>query len=326
MQFPVRTKSIALFGACLLLTVGCGGDDDEDEPANVGERADAAEAIAVDLGGSLQNPSWSPDSDALLLTRFREGYNAEPADLFVVELPDGEPRALARDGSANVNLPGSSWNAPTERIVFSSSRDPHDEIYFIDDGGGPGDEELITQRDGFMAYEPTLSPDGAWVVFESHVVDQEDNGVVTKYAVDGSSDYVPLTAADDDCRQPNWSPTGEVILYQRFDGDQWNIWVVNADGTDARQVTTGPGDKTDAAFSPDGRWIVYSSDEGELDLANLFVVPTAGGDSIRVTAWGGYDGAPSWSPDGARIVFESRADDPDDSSGTSLWVIDAPSL
>ncbi len=310
-------------------TVGCGGgddDDDDDEPIELGERNDAAEALAIDLDGSLQNPSWSPDSDAIVLTRFREGYNAEPADLFVMELPDGEPRALVDDGSANVNLPGSSWNGETGLIVFSSSRDPHDEIYVIDDAGGSGDEEIVTQRDDFMAYEPTLSPDGAWVAFESHVLDQEDNGVVMKYALDGSSDYVALTAADDDCRQPNWAPAGDVILYQRFGGDQWDIWVVNDDGTGARQVTSGPGDKTDASFSPDGQWIVYSSDEGELDLANVFVVPTAGGSSIRVTEWGGYDGAPAWSPDGARIAFESFAGDPDDSPGTTLWVIDAPTL
>ena len=320
---------VAFSGILVASAAGCGGgddDDDDDEPVEVGDRADTAEAIAIDLDGSLQNPSWSPDSDAIALTRFREGYNAEPADVFVLDLPDGEPRALVEDGSANVNLPGSSWNGETGMIVFSSSRDPHDEIYAIDDAGAPGDEEVITQRDGFMAYEPTLSPDGAWVVFESHVVDQEDNGVVMKYALDGSSDYEALTPADDDCRQPNWAPAGNVILYQRFDGEQWNIWVVNDDGTGARQVTTGPGDKTDASFSPDGQWIVYSSDEGELDLANLFVVPTAGGESIRVTEWDGYDGAPAWSPDGSRIAFESRAGDPDDSPGTTLWVVDAPAL
>jgi TolB protein len=177
-----------------------------------------------------------------------------------------------------------------------------------------------------MGYEPTFSPDGEWVVFESHVVDQEDNGVITRFRVDGSGDYEALTGGNDDCRQPNWSPAGDKILYQRFDGSRWEIWVMNDDGTGAQQITSGSGDKTDASFSPDGDWIVYSSDEGELDLANLFVIPTVGGESQRVTEWDGYDGAPSWSPDGSRIAFESFPGDPDDSSGTRLYVIDAPAL
>ncbi len=310
--------------------IGCGEDpseeDDDDREIEAGDRNDDAVEIGIDLDGSLQNPAWSPASDALLFTRFVDAYNEGPADLYISDLDGDGIRELVSEGSDNVNLPGSSWSADQELIVFSSSREPHDEIYVIDDGGATGDEEQITLRDGYMAYEPSFSPNGDWVVFESHVVDQEDNGVITKYRVDGSGEFVELTDADDDCRQPNWSPSGDRIVYQRFDGDEWNLWTMNDDGSNPAQITEGPGDKTDASFSPDGEWIVYSSDEGELDLANLFVIPAAGGDSIRVTEWGGYDGAPSWSPDGERIAFESFPGDPDDSEGTSLWMIDAPTL
>jgi TolB protein len=97
---------------------------------------------------------------------------------------------------------------------------------------------------------------------------------------------------------------------------------MSADGTGRRRVTTGAGDKTDASFSPDGQWIVYSSDQG-IEYASLFVIPAQGGEAIRVTDYDGYDGAPSWSGDG-RIVFESCPGDPDGSAGTTLWVIDAP--
>lgn len=164
------------------------------------------------------------------------------------------------------------------------------------------------------------------MVFESHVLDEEDNGILTKFRVDGQGDYVVLTDADDDCRQPNWAPAGNRILFQQFDGSQWDIFVMNDDGTGVEQVTDGPGDKTDASFSPDGDWIVYSSDEGELDLANIFVIPVTGGDSVQVTDWDGYDGAPSWSSDGSQIAFESYPGDPDECPGTTLWIIDAPDV
>ncbi len=311
-----QVRMLLVSGVLFLLS--CGGEEQE---VVSGERQDDAEQIPVSLDGSLQNPAWSPDGDAIVMTRFRNGYNEEPADIFIVEVGDGSSRELVRDGSGNVNLPGAVWNGETEQIVFSSSREPHDEIFVIDDGGDPGDEEPITDRDDLVAYEPSLSPDGEWVVFESHVLDEEDNGVIMRFRVDGSGDYEALTDPDDDCRQPNWSPAGGKILYQRYADGEWNIWTINEDGSDPQQVTEGPGDSTDASFSPDGEWIVYSADRGELEFANIYVIPSDGGEPVRVTRYAGYDGAPSFSPDGTKIAFESFPGDPDDSAGTTLWVI-----
>jgi TolB protein len=308
------------------LMLHCGGDESEDEPSVHADRGDSAVRLDVELTGSLQNAAWSPQGDAFVITRFREGYNSEPADLYIVDVDGDVGGELVSDGSANVNLPGAAWNSVTEEIVFSSSREPHDEIYVIGDSASSGGERQVTSRSDRMAYEPSFSPDGQRIVFESHLLDQEDNGVITVVAADGTGDYVALTAEDDDCRQPNWSPAGGKIVYQRFDGTSWEIWSIDEDGTNPTQLTSGSGDKTDASFSPDGEWIVYSADGEELEFANLFITSVDGADPIRVTNWGGYDGAPSWSPDGTRIVFESYPGDPDDSEGTSLWMIDAPTL
>jgi len=289
-------------------------------------RADGALELEISLNGSLQNPAWSPDAGSLLFTRFRNGYNAEPADLLIIDLGDNSTKTLVSDGSGNVNLPGSSWNAATHKIVFSSTRDPHDEIFIIDEDGIPGDEAKITDRENFVAYEPSFSSDGEWVVFESHQLNVEGDGVITKYEVDGTGSYQMLTDIQEDCRQPNWSPAGDLILYQKLANGQWDIWITNTDGTNHQKITSGSGNKTDASFSPDGQWIVYSSDEGGLEFANLFIIKVSGGNPIRVTNYNGYDGAPSWSPDGRKIAFESYPGDPDDTSGTTLWIIDAPEV
>jgi len=312
-----RLLLVAL-GITGILAVGCPQDE---------AREDGAVMIAVEVGGSLQNPAWSPDGESLVCTQFLGGYNVEPADLLIVSLAQKTFQRLVSDGSANVNLPGSTWNGDTDQIVFSSSRDPHDEIFAITADGAPGSETRITDRAAWVAYEPSFSPDGQSVVFESHVLDVEDNGVIMRYRIDGTEDYIALTAAEDDCRQPNWSPQGDWILYQRYANGRWNLWVVHPDGTGARPVTTGSYDKTDASFSPDGGWLVYSSNEGDLEFANLYIIPVDGGMPERVTQYdNGYDGAPSWSPDGTRIAFESYPGDPDETSGTTLWMIDAPDL
>ena len=290
------------------------------------QREDGGRRVNIAAGGSLQNPAWSPDGNSLLFTRFKEGYNAEPADLLVVDLSSNNTRVLISAGNGNVNLPGSSWNPLTRRIVFSSSREPHDEIYLVDEYGNPGDEFKITDRTNRVAYEPSLSPDGQWIVFESHEVSAEDNGIIVKYKVDGTMPYQNLTDPDEDNRQPNWSPTGDKMLYQRFSGGQWDIWIMDSYGTNHQKVTSGSGDKTDASFSPDGQWIVYSSNELGLKFANLYITPVYGGHATRLTHYEGYDGAPSWSPDSKKIAFESYPGDPDDSSGTTLWILEVSAL
>src|SRR5262245_60905830 len=83
-------------------------------------RRDGAVEIAIPLEGSLQNAAWSPDGKRIVFTRFRSGYNKSPADIFIFDLQSKALRPLADDGESNVSQPGSTWNARTDRIVFSS--------------------------------------------------------------------------------------------------------------------------------------------------------------------------------------------------------------
>ena len=120
-------------------------------------------------------------------------------DLYIFNRNEKTWQLFVSDGSANVNLPGSVWNSTTQHIVFSSSREPHDEIYLIKGFGQNGNELKITSRRHQVAYEPSCSPDGKWIVFESHPVDVEDNGIITKYNIHGSEPYITLTTETDDC-------------------------------------------------------------------------------------------------------------------------------
>ncbi|MEK7311763.1 MAG: endo alpha-1,4 polygalactosaminidase [Chloroflexota bacterium] len=294
-------------------------------------RPDGAELIfAPSAPASAQNPLFSPDGQAIVFTLFHDGYNVGPAGLYYFPSTDGSLVTLLDEVDHNsVNLPGSAWNAATNRIAFASDREDTDEIWTMNADGS--DLFRVTHSgDPLFAIEPSFSPDGQWIVFEvdTNATEDEQQGSIWKVCADGS-ELTQLTdgpGGGTDDRQPNWSPAGDRVLFQRRipGSEDWNIYTMSPDGTDIKQVTDAPSSDTDASWSPDGRWIVYSSDYGGLAVPNLFIISAIGGTPIRVTRDDTHgDGAASWSPDGKWIAFESYPSGGEESPA-SLWRIAAP--
>lgn len=293
-------------------------------------RPDGAQRLtAPPSAASDQNPAFSPVGARLLFTRFDSGYNDGPAALFLLDLATGQvARLTPAEDQDNVNLPGSAWNPANNRIVFASDRMEADDLWRIAPDGS--DFSRITHHDGIPWYiEPSWSPDGQWIVFEASQEGESEDGSVGKIwkvRTDGSG-LTPLTSdpAFDD-RQPNWSPTGDRILYQRRElpDGQWDIYTIDLQSSDLRNLTANPASDTDASWSPDGQWIVVSSDYGGLPVPNIFIYPLRGGAPLRLTTMATHeDGAPSWSPDGNWIAFESHPGQ-DEDTPAALWIIRAP--
>ncbi len=291
-------------------------------------RPDGATPLTVPPDpASDQNPAFSPAGARLVFTRFTGGYNDGPAALFLLDLNGGGgvTRLTPVEDQDNVNLPGAAWNGVNDRIVLSSDRQEADDLWRIAPDGSDF-TRITTHTDTARYSEPSWSPDGQWIVFEvSRPGTSQDGRVGQIWLVrNDGRDLTPLTDGNYDDRQPNWSPTGERILFQRrtLPDGQWDIYTIAPDGSDLRQVTNTDADDTDASWSPGGGCIVYSSDYGELSAANIYIVPAAGGTPTRLTNDSTYDGAPSWSPDGRWVAFESATDGED--TPTALWRIAVP--
>lgn len=282
-------------------------------------------------GASDQNPAFAPDGSYILFTRFDNGYNNGPAGLFLLDVSTMTiARLTAWEDQDNVNMPGASWNPANHHIIFASDRLDAADLWRIDPDGT--NFSRVTSHAGQDEYlEPTWSPDGQWIVFErSQAGASEDGriGQIWKVRADGT-DLIQLSGnGQSDDRQPNWSPAGDRIVFQRRtlpDGD-WDIYTIAPDGSDLRNVTNSPNSSdTDATWSPDGTYIVYSSNFGRLSTPNIFIIAADGGAPMRVTRSATHeDSAPSWSPDGSRIAFESHIIADEQEGSAALWQINAP--
>lgn len=101
------------------------------------------------------------------------------------------------------------------------------------------------------------------------------------------------------------------FISDREDGVTLQIWTMNPDGTDPRQLTFGPGDKSHPRWSPDGTKLLYTAPGGRDQYGNdlgldIFVMNAdRSGEAVNLTASPGNDDEPRWSPDGARMAFTS---------------------
>ena len=288
--------------------------------------AGAAAAVLVISGvtGSFQNPCYSPDGKTLVFTVFADRYNVGEANVWTVDAVGGTVRRrLSPPGAQSVNLPGQCF-APGGMAVFASDTAGSDQIYIVPVAGGPA--VAVTGVSAGLATEPSASPRLAdasrWIVFESRRSDTAP-GELWKVRVDGGG-LTRLTSGADD-RQPQWSPVGDRITFQRRRGDDWDVWTIAPDGAGAVDVSANAAtEDTDPSWSSDGRCIVYSSTGPGVTLADLFVIGAAGGPRTQITHGNGLDGAPGWSPDGQTIAFESAPNDPDISGNTAIWTTPAP--
>jgi tricorn protease len=87
-----------------------------------------------------------------------------------------------------------------------------------------------------------------------------------------------------------------------------DIWTADEDGKNVKRITVNKARDVYPRFSPDGKWIAFSSDRnGNMDV---FIVPSAGGNPKQLTFHSADDIVQGWSPDGKTVLFSSnRGDD-----------------
>ena len=86
-----------------------------------------------------------------------------------------------------------------------------------------------------------------------------------------------------------------------------DIWIAKEDGSGVRRLTDHPARDTFPRFSPDGRWIAFSS--ARYGNNDVFVMPSGGGAPRRLTFHTGSDDVVGWSRDSQRVLFRATRGD-----------------
>jgi serine/threonine protein kinase/Tol biopolymer transport system component len=153
---------------------------------------------------------------------------------------------------------------------------------------------------------PIFSPDGQTVLWEA--TDEKERMTLQRKSIGGSGDGEVLAEFDKETWPVSWHPSGEIaLLVQQISLAPNNIdilsWQIGEDNEPQPWLATD-FIEYDANFSPDGRWVVYGSNEsGEWEV---YVAPYPGpGRKWQVSVGGG--GWPAWRGDGEEILYISAA-------------------
>jgi Tol biopolymer transport system component len=212
--------------------------------------------------------------------------------------------------------------------------DPFDLFTANPDGS---DRNRLTKY-GVYTAEATLSPDGKTLVFTSlkdgdlelYTMNVDGSNVrrlTTTPGYDGGAFFSP------DGKQivyRAWHPAGEELrAYQDLlkqgmvRPNRMELFVMNADGSDQRQITNLGGANFAPFFTPDGKRIIFSSNHKTPRSRNfdLYLVNLDGSGLEQVTTHGEFDGFPMFSPDGRQLVWASNRNAPAP-GGTDIFIAD----
>ena len=204
---------------------------------------------------------------------------------------DGSGRKQLTDFSATAFYPSISPDGQT--VYFVARQSGGFEIYSVSINGK--DLQRLTRNIGSL-YAPELSPSGERIVFTNH-----GNGIWIMRA-DGENPR-PLTHRDD--IDPTWSPDGSMIAFASSRNGKRQLYVMDANGSNIRQLTDLNNMGGRSTWSPDGTKLAfYRGPTGDHDI---FVINVDGTGLERLTH-GGDNLGPTWSPDGNWIAFTSFRD------------------
>ncbi|MFW5713845.1 MAG: protein kinase domain-containing protein [Brevefilum sp.] len=251
--------------------------------------------------GDKDQPVWSPDGSKIAYVAFGEERTGR--DIWVMNADGSDPVNISW-GIGDEFDP--EWSPDGERIIFTlHTRDAGGiPIYALDWIRVDGTDHSRISKD-FVESDPAFSPDGSWLLY---VISAQSHhyfhfrGAYDGYQTPRGFDLRDIFGEFGEVSDPDWAPSGDQFAYTRHKDSQQNITLVTYDSIQrngvhhpSEYVLTDTNAETDAAWSPDARWLAFTSSRDDGDQ-EVYVMTTTGRPQVNLTQREGIDREPSWAP------------------------------
>ena len=224
-------------------------------------------------------PRWSPKDDKIAFNSFKDGSGAH---LYVKNLLSNRVEKVSSRKGLNT---GASWSPDGKHIALTLSLGNNPDIYTIDLKG------RIVKR--FVTHwgidvSPSFSPDGQKIAFVSNRSGSPQ--IYVKDLKNGREER--LTFEGKYNTSPSWSALNR-IAFAAMDDGRFDIYTMNPEGGQLRRLTEDQGKNEEPCWSPDGRYIIFSSNrDGKY---RLYMMNAFGQNQRKITNMKGEQMSPSWS-------------------------------
>lgn len=193
-------------------------------------------------GGNYEDPSVTRDGKMLVVQSTSD-------DRIVRMDSDGSNPVFLTSGP---NDGDPNWAPDGSFIVFTRA----DDIWRMD----PNGSNQVPLTTGGSSYEPAVSPNGSKIIYddgqEMFVMNSDGSGK-TQITFNAVADW-----------QAQWSPNGDLIVFESLSGSNWEIFTMRPDGSERTQLTN-LGTCWEAFFSPDGSQIAFCRRNQNEDLYTM---------------------------------------------------------
>jgi len=249
-------------------------------------------------------PAWSPDGTSIAFSEanLEDSRFTGNVRIYSIDVSNGKVQGLSNENWQTVFRTG--WTSDGHGLIIIGTRENEaystrrDQVYYISASSGAS-QRITTDGDRYDPGTLGVTKDDAVIAItmnRSTQIWSMDPGGDSRSAFqisrghsDGRSGLAPL-------------PDGRLGYITRA-GDDLDAWVMNADGSGSRQLTSEPRVVEELRSDPKGRFFVFSS--GVDKHNHLFRIGTDGGEPVQLTFGDGHEIDSAISPDGKWVVYGS---------------------
>jgi Tol biopolymer transport system component len=243
-------------------------------------------------------PTWSPDGKTIVC-----GAAVGPDFLFesivLIPVDGGQERWMTPHRWSHVSSTVWLGDGSGLMVLALENQTTELQLWHISYPGGEV-QRVTNDLNGYLAGSLSITADSRAIVAA-----QEDRSsrIWVSNIGEGQDRAKQLTVGKfDGLNGVAWTPDGKILCVLKT-GDDSNIWLMNRDGTERKQLTADSAVKWLPQMSPDGRHIVFSSVHGESN--NIWKMDADGSNQKQLTRNAFGDFGPRFTPDGQWVIFSS---------------------